>query len=277
VLIAGREIEGIGLGTAQFAFRDRTAEESVATVHAALDAGVTLIDTALAYTRPGIESYAEQVIARALRGLTTGRPLVATKGGHWRRGDSFPVDGRPGTLRAQCEISLRALEVDRIDLYQLHHVDPQVPLPDSVGALGQLRQEGKIAAIGLSNVTVTQLDEALAVAKIATVQNRLSCSDPGDLPVALACAERNIAYLAYSPFGGPAAPIPPAALAVARRRDVSPHRILLAWLREQSPNIVPLAGASRPASIRDSAAALDLKDQDLEDLCAPKERTPPLR
>jgi pyridoxine 4-dehydrogenase len=277
VLIAGREIEGIGLGTAQFAFRDRTAEESVATVHAALDAGVTLIDTALAYTRPGIESYAEQVIARALRGLTTGRPLVATKGGHWRRGDSFPVDGRPGTLRAQCEISLRALEVDRIDLYQLHHVDPQVPLPDSVGALGQLRQEGKIAAIGLSNVTVTQLDEALAVAKIATVQNRLSCSDPGDLPVALACAERNIAYLAYSPFGGPAAPIPPAALAVARRRDVSPHRILLAWLREQSPNIVPLAGASRPASIRDSAAGLDLKDQDLEDLCAPKERTPPLR
>jgi aryl-alcohol dehydrogenase-like predicted oxidoreductase len=277
VLIAGREIEGIGLGTAQFAFRDRTAEESVATVHAALDAGVTLIDTALAYTRPGIESYAEQVIARALRGLTTGRPLVATKGGHWRRGDSFPVDGRPGTLRAHCEISLRALEVDRIDLYQLHHVDPQVPLPDSVGALGQLRQEGKIAAIGLSNVTVTQLDEALAVAKIATVQNRLSCSDPGDLPVALACAERNIAYLAYSPFGGPAAPIPPAALAVARRRDVSPHRILLAWLREQSPNIVPLAGASRPASIRDSAAGLDLKDQDLEDLCAPKERTPPLR
>jgi pyridoxine 4-dehydrogenase len=277
VLIAGREIEGIGLGTAQFAFRDRTAEDSVATVHAALDAGVTLIDTALAYTRPGIESYAEQVIARALRGLTTGRPLVATKGGHWRRGDSFPVDGRPGTLRAHCEISLRALEVDRIDLYQLHHVDPQVPLPDSVGALGQLRQEGKIAAIGLSNVTVTQLDEALAVAKIATVQNRLSCSDPGDLPVALACAERNIAYLAYSPFGGPAAPIPPAALAVARRRDVSPHRILLAWLREQSPNIVPLAGASRPASIRDSAAGLDLKDQDLEDLCAPKERTPPLR
>jgi aryl-alcohol dehydrogenase-like predicted oxidoreductase len=97
MLIAGNETEGIGLGTAQFAFRDRTTEDSVATVHAALDAGVMLIDTALAYTRPGVESYAEQVVARALRGLTTGRPLVATKGGHWRRGDSFPVDGRPGT------------------------------------------------------------------------------------------------------------------------------------------------------------------------------------
>jgi hypothetical protein len=146
MLIAGNETEGIGLGTAQFAFRDRTAEDSVATVHAALDAGVMLIDTALAYTRPGVESYAEQVVAHALRGLTTGRPLVATKGGHWRRGDSFPVDERPDTLRVHCEISLRTLETDRIDLYQLHHVDSQVPLPDSVGALGQLRQEGKIAA-----------------------------------------------------------------------------------------------------------------------------------
>jgi aryl-alcohol dehydrogenase-like predicted oxidoreductase len=269
MLIAGRGIEGIGLGTAQFAFRDGTPEDSVATVHAALDAGVMLIDTALAYTRAGIESYAERTVARALRGLTTGRPLIATKGGHWRRGDSFPVDGRPETLGAHCEISLRTLETDRIDLYQLHHVDPQVPLPDSVGALGQLRQEGKIAAIGLSNVTVAQLDEALAVTVIAAVQNRLSYSDPGDLPMALACAERDIAYLAYSPFGGPAGPIPQAALAVARRRDVSPHRVLLAWLRQQSPNIVPLAGASRPASIRDSAAGLDLKDQDLEDLRAP--------
>ncbi len=238
----------------------------MATVRAALDAGVMLIDTALAYTRAGVESYAEQIVARSLRGLMTGRPLVATKGGHWRRGDSFPVDGRPDTLRAHCEFSLRTLETDRIDLYQLHHVDPRVPLPDSVGALGQLRQEGKIAAIGLSNVTVAQLDQALAVAPIAAVQNRLSYGDPGDLPMALACAERDVAYLAYSPFGGPAGPIPQAALAVARRRGVSPHRVLLAWLRQQSPNIVPLAGASRPASIRDSAARLDLTDQDLEDL-----------
>jgi pyridoxine 4-dehydrogenase len=266
MLIAGRGIEGIGLGTAQFAFRDGTAEDFVATVRAALDAGVMLIDTALAYTRAGVESYAEQIVARSLRGLMTGRPLVATKGGHWRRGDSFPVDGRPDTLRAHCEFSLRNLETDRIDLYQLHHVDPHVPLPDSVGALGQLRQEGKIAAIGLSNVTVAQLDQALAVAPIAAVQNRLSYGDPGDLPMALACAERDVAYLAYSPFGGPAGPIPQAALAVARRRGVSPHRVLLAWLRQQSPNIMPLAGASRPASIRDSAARLHLTDQDLEDL-----------
>ena len=164
MLIAGRSIEGIGLGTAQFAFRNGTPQDSEATVHAAVDAGVTLIDTALAYTRAGVESYAEQVVAQALRGITGEHPLVATKGGHWRDGDSLPIDGRPDTLRAHCEISLRTLGVDRIGLYQLHHVDPAVPLLDSVGALEQLRQDGKITALGLSNVTVAQPDEALAAA-----------------------------------------------------------------------------------------------------------------
>jgi len=266
MLIAGRRIEGIGLGTAQFAFRDRTAEDCLATLHAALDAGVRLIDTALAYTRAGVESYAEQVVARALRGVSGERPLIATKGGHWRDGDRFPVNGRPDTLRAHCEISLRTLETDRIDLYQLHHVDARVPLLDSVGALDQLRREGKIAAIGLSNVTIAQLDEALAVAPIATVQNQLSYGGPGDLPTALGCAERGVGYLAYTPLGGPAGTAPEAALTVARRRDVSVQRVLLAWLLAQSPNIVPLVGASRPASIRDSADLLHLTGQDLEEL-----------
>jgi aryl-alcohol dehydrogenase-like predicted oxidoreductase len=268
MLIDGRRVEGTGLGTAQFAFRDGTAAESVATVRAALDAGVTLIDTALAYTRRGIESYAEQVIASALRGVTRDRPLVATKGGHWRDGDHFPVDGRPEALRAHCEISLRTLGVDRIDLYQLHHVDPKVPLPDSVGALEELRQEGKIAAIGLSNVTAAQLDQALAITAVAAVQNQLSYGHPDDLPTAWACGERGIAYLAYKVFASATSTPPEAALAVARRHGVSVHRVLLAWLREQSPHIIPLAGASRPASIRDSASLLDLADRDLADLRA---------
>jgi aryl-alcohol dehydrogenase-like predicted oxidoreductase len=249
--IAGRDVEGIGLGTAQFAFKDGSPADSVATVHAALDAGVRLIDTALAYTRPGVESYAEQVVARALRGITGERPVVATKGGHWREGDGFPVDGRPAAIRAHCEISLRTLETDRIDLYQLHHVDPRVPLADSVGALEQLRGEGKIAAIGLSY------------------------ADPGDLPTALACARRGVAYLAYSPFGGPSGTPPEAALSVAIRRGVSVQRVLLAWLRRQSPNILPLAGASRPASIRDSATLLALDDRDLEELRAAQEPSAP--
>jgi aryl-alcohol dehydrogenase-like predicted oxidoreductase len=266
MLIAGHHVQGIGLGTAPFAFGGGSHEDCVATVRAALDAGVRLIDTALAYTRPGVESYAEQLIATALRGVRSDSPLVATKGGHWRDGDHFPVDGRPRALRAHCEISLRALRVDRLDLYQLHHADPGVPLADSVGALDELRREGKIAAIGLSNVSLPQLEEALGVAPIAAVQNRLSYGEPGDLPTATACAERGIAYLAYKAFGDPPGSPPAAALKVARRRGVSVNRVLIAWLREQAPNIVPLAGASRPASIRDSAALLRLTGQDLADL-----------
>jgi aryl-alcohol dehydrogenase-like predicted oxidoreductase len=268
MLIAGHRVEGIGLGTAQFAFGDRTAAESVATVRAALDAGVTLIDTALAYTRPGLESYAEQVVARALRGVSRDRPLVATKGGHWRDGDRFPVDARPAVLRAHCEVSLRMLGVDRIDLYQLHHVDAKVPFADSVGTLEELRQEGKIAAVGLSNVTAAQLDQALVTTPVATVQNQLSHGRPDDLPTALACGTRGITYLAYKAFAGtPGTPSKPA-LAISQRHGVSVQRVLLAWLRSQSPHIVPLVGASRPASISDSANLLELTDQDLADLGA---------
>jgi pyridoxine 4-dehydrogenase len=122
-----------------------------------------------------------------------------------------------------------------IDLYFLHHVDPAVPLADSVGALGQLRQEGKIAAVGLSNVTVAQLDEARAVTPVDAVQNRLSYADPADLPTALACAERGLAYLAYTPLAGPSGPSLQAALAVARRSRASVQRVMLAWLLAQAP------------------------------------------
>ena len=235
-------------------------------MHAALDAGVMLIDTALAYTCACIESYAEQVIACALRGLTTARPLIA------KRGPLAPGRQLPGRRAARHPPRpLRGqpaqLEADRIELYQLHHVDPQVPLPTAWRTV-QLRREGKIAAIGLSNVTVAQLDKAPAVAPIAAVQNRLSYGDPGDLPMVLACAERGVAYLAYSPFGGSASPTRRRRSLTASRRGVSAHRVLLAWLRRQSPNIVPLAGASRPASIRDSAARLDLTESDLGTLCA---------
>jgi aryl-alcohol dehydrogenase-like predicted oxidoreductase len=272
MMINGRRIEGIGLGTAPLAFRHGTAAEAVATVRAAVDAGVGLIDTALAYTQPGVESYAERIVACALRDTAGERPLIATKGGHWRDGDHFPVDGRPGALRAHCEISLRTLGADRIDLYFLHHVDPAVPLLDSVGALEQLRQEGKIAAIGLSNVTIAQLDEARAAAPIEAVQNRLSYADPGDLPAARACARRGISYLAYAPLAEPSGPLLAAALTVARRRRASVQRVMLAWLREQATSIVPLVGASRPASIIDSADLLDLTGHDLASLNAARLR-----
>jgi aryl-alcohol dehydrogenase-like predicted oxidoreductase len=276
-LIDGRRIAGIGLGTAPFAFRGGTDAEAVATVRAALDADVRLIDTALAYTRRGVESYAEHIVACALRGAAGERPLVATKGGHWRDGDRFPVDARPATLHAHCEISLRTLDTDRIDLYFLHHVDPAVPLADSVGALAELRQEGKIAAVGLSNVSLVQLDEASRVTRIEAVQNRLSYADPADLPTTFACAQRGIAYLAYAPLAAPSGPSLQAALTVAGRHGASIQRVMLAWLREQAPSIVPLVGASRPTSIRDSADPLSLTSRDLADLSAARSPGPLVR
>jgi pyridoxine 4-dehydrogenase len=259
----GRGAAGIGLGTAQFAFRERSRAESVATVLAALDAGVRLIDTALAYTRDGVESYAEEVVAQALRQRPGGRPVVATKGGHWRRGEGFPIDGSPAALRAHCEISLRTLGVERIDLYQLHHVDPAVPLDESVGALAELRAEGKVDAIGLSNVDAAQLDLALEIAPVASVQNRLSLGERADLPMVAACVERGVAYLAYMPFGGPGAAAPAVAEEVALARGVSSQRVQLAWLRAQSPAVLPLVGASRAASIADSALPLELDAAEL--------------
>jgi aryl-alcohol dehydrogenase-like predicted oxidoreductase len=267
--IDGMEIGRIGLGTAPLVFSGRPVEDGVDVTLTALESGVRLIDTALAYTRPGIESFAEAVVAGALRKWRGEQPIVATKGGHWRDGDGFPVDGRPSALRRHCEISLRTLGVERIDLYQLHHVDPDVPLTESVGALAGLRDEGKVAAIGLSNVTIPQLQEARTVASIASVQNRLSFAVRDDLPTVEYCTREGIGYLAYMPLGGPGA-IAGTAFAplrsLAARTATSPHRLAVAWVLARSDAVVALVGASRPASIRDSAAAAPLPPELLAEL-----------
>jgi aryl-alcohol dehydrogenase-like predicted oxidoreductase len=268
---AGEEEEfgRIGLGTAPLAFSGRSVDDGVQVTLAALESGVRLIDTALAYTRPGIESFAEGVVTSALRQWRGEQPIVATKGGHWRDGDAFPVDGRPSALRRHCEISLRTLGVQRIDLYQLHHVDPDVPLAESVGALAGLRDEGKVAAIGLSNVTIAQLEEARTVASITSVQNRLSFAVREDLPMVEYCTREGIRYLAYMPLGGPGA-IAGNAFAPLRslgaRTGRSAHRLAVGWVLAQSDAVVALVGATRPASIRDSAAAAPLAPELLADL-----------
>jgi pyridoxine 4-dehydrogenase len=267
--IQEKEIGRIGLGTAPLAFSDRPVDDGVDVTLTALECGVRLIDTALAYTRPGIESFAEAVVASALRQWRGEQPIVATKGGHWRDGDDFPVDGRPSALRRHCEISLRTLGVERIDLYQLHHVDPDVPLAESVAALADLRDEGKVAAIGLSNVTIAQLQEARTVAPIATVQNRLSFAVRDDLPMVEYCTREGIGYLAYMPLGGPGAiagPVFAPLRSLADRIGTSAHRLAVAWVLAQSDAVVALVGSTRPASIRDSGAAAPLLPELLAEL-----------
>ncbi|MEV8095884.1 aldo/keto reductase [Kitasatospora sp. NPDC085879] len=269
--IGGTAVSAIGLGAMPLSVEGRPDEEAaIATVHAALDAGVTLIDTADSYHwHAGERGHNELLIARALarRGDRSG-VLVATKGGRGRPGDgSWTVDGRPEHLRRACEESLRRLGTEAIGLYQLHKPDPRVPWADSVGALRDLLEAGKIRAAGISNADSAQIREARAIlgAGLVSVQNRYSPTDRTGEPELRLCEELGLAFLPWSPLGGisrssldgPSAlgPADTPFHRVAAARGVSPQRICLAWLLALSPVAVPIPGASRPATIRDSAAA----------------------
>jgi aryl-alcohol dehydrogenase-like predicted oxidoreductase len=263
----------IGLGAMPLSLSGRPDEaQAIRTVHAALDAGCSLIDTADAYAVDESEvGHNERLVAKALRGRRDS-VVVATKGGHVRRGRAWDVDGRPEHIVAACEASLRALEADRIDLYQYHRPDPAVPIAETLGAFRDLRDAGKIRWVGLSNVTVAQLEEALSIVDIAAVQNELSLAAPGSLAKGevRACTERGIAFLPWSPLGGIGRAGASAAVgpvrAAAERHGVSPQRVVLAWLLSLGPTVIPIPGASRPETITDSlrAAGLALDDAELE-------------
>lgn len=265
--VVGRSLWPIGLGAAYWSIGSTLDErQSIRTLHAALDAGVRLVDTSFAYTQVGSLCHNEYLIARALseRSLTPNGTLVVTKCGSTRIGDTkWKIDGRPERLREQCELSLKALGIDAIELYLLHWPDPQVPISDSIGAMLELQSAGKVRAIGVSNVSSDQLTDAQSVTTIAAVENNFSAFDQSDRLLVERCSREGISYLAYSPLGGAdksrsiADKLPVSAL-VAREAGVSPQQLLLAWLLRQSASIVPIAGATKPRSITDSAAAPDL-------------------
>jgi aryl-alcohol dehydrogenase-like predicted oxidoreductase len=254
----------VGLGCAGLSLDHADdPNRAVRTIDAAVRAGVTLLDTAYAYTPAGELSHNERLIRRV---LATIRPhpriVISTKGGHYRDGDTFGIDGRPATLRAHCEASLRSLGIERIDLYHLHWPDPSLAIEESVAGLVELQRAGKIDQIGLSNVDRTQLHRAQAVATIASVQNRLSVFDQRHRDLADYCRRNNIAFLAYAPLGGAGYltrhQLPPAVAGVARRHVASPDRVALAWLLARHPNVVPLVGATRPEHAVSAVAATDL-------------------
>jgi aryl-alcohol dehydrogenase-like predicted oxidoreductase len=240
---------------------------SVAVIHAALDAGVTLIDTADAYSLDEREvGHNERLIGKALASWR-GDPatvVVATKGGVVRTGGRWEQDGRPAHLRVAAERSLRALGVERLALYQLHAPDPAVPLADSVGELERLRSAGKIRWIGLSNVSVAQIREARRVAPITTVQNRLNPFFREALAegVVSYCAGQGIGFLAYSPTGGGrltrTLPSHPVLAAIAARLGVTAHAVVLAWALAQSPTVIVIPSARTAAHALDSVSAADL-------------------
>ena len=169
------EVFPIGLGEMPLSLKGRPDEDrAIRTIHAALDAGVNLIDTADAYAYDDTDiNHGERLVAKALKGRRDG-VIVATKGGHLRDGQAWPIDGRPQHIRAACEASLRALETDRIDLYQFHRPDPHVPYAESIGVFRELQDEGKVRWLGISNADTDQIEEALSIADIVSVQNQLS-------------------------------------------------------------------------------------------------------
>jgi aryl-alcohol dehydrogenase-like predicted oxidoreductase len=271
-MIGPVSVSAIGLGGMPMSIEGRPDEQrSLRTIHAALDAGVTLIDTADAYNlRAGETGHNERLIAKALAtysGGDTSGVLVATKGGHLRPGDgSWTVDGSPKHLREAAEASLKALGVEAIGLYQFHRPDPKVPYEESVGALKELLDAGKIRLAGISNATVEQIDIArrvLGEQHLASVQNQFSPafrSSEGELRRA---AELGVAFLPWSPLGGigragQLGSRHTAFAEIAAAHGVSPQQVTLAWMLAKAPVVIPIPGASRPESIIDSAQAAGL-------------------
>ena len=241
-------------------------DESVAVkaIHVALDEGIRTIDTARAYTRDGHPGHSEALIGRALASHPAGREvLVATKGGHYRDGDEFPIDASPGRVRRDCETSLQLLGVDQLDLFQLHWPDEKVPIGTTMETFAALKDEGLIRYVGLSNVSIAQLQEASIVVPIVSVQNNFSPTNQCDRAMLDHCTEQSVAYLSYSPLGGSSrvgslAGSFPGAARVAARLDISVQQLALAWLLELSPVMMPICGARRPETIRDSAKAMHI-------------------
>ncbi|WP_436497464.1 aldo/keto reductase [Actinokineospora sp. HUAS TT18] len=272
--IGSVDVSAIGLGGMPLSVDGRPdRERAIATVRAAVDAGVTFIDTADAYSLSVSDfGHNEELIAEALRGVDAD-VLVATKGGHTRGpGAAWGLDGRPEYLRAACDASLRRLGVEAIGLYQFHRPDPSVPVEDSVGALAELLDAGKIRMAGVSNFDPAQISKANDIlgGRLAAVQNQFSPVFRSSEPELRLCAELGIAFLPWSPFGGirDAAALGSrfAAFAeVGARLGVSPQRVCLAWMLAKDPVVIPIPGSSRPASIEDSAAAAEL-ELDAEDL-----------
>ena len=227
----------------------------------AVELGVNLIDTADSY---GPE-VSEKIIAEALHPYPAGL-VIATKGGLTRSGPGqWHRNGRPEHLRKACEGSLRRLRRDQIDIYQLHAVDPAVPMEDSLGELIKLRKEGKIRHIGLSNVSVDQLKRARALVEIVSVQNRYNLGDRASEDVLQACERDGLGFLPWYPVGAGDLARPGGALdRVAKAHACTPAQVALAWLLLHSPVLLPIPGTSSVAHLEENVAAAALTLDDTE-------------
>ncbi len=239
-------------------------DEALRVLRRALELGINFIDTADSYG----PTISEELIAEALHPYADDL-VIATKAGLTRQGpDRWTGLGQPAYLRQQCELSLRRLRVDRIDLFQLHRIDPDYALEDQVGELKALQDEGKIRHIGLSEVSVDELTAAQAVAPIVSVQNKFSLGDRASQALLDHCTSESIGFIPWRPV---ADHVDDTALQeVAATHDATPSQVALAWLLQLSPVMVPIPGTSTVAHLEENtaAAALELTDDELARLSA---------
>lgn len=275
-MLAGRQVSAIGLGAMPMSMNndDRLPprEDAIATVHAALDAGVTFIDTADCYAPAWNEvGHNERIVAEALATWDGDRSavLVATKGGITRsEGEVWGRDGSAAYLRTAVERSLDNLEVDVIDLYQYHRPDRWLVYGEIMATLATLQEEGLIRAVGISNASVEEIEIARLVlgdGNLASVQNEFSPKHPGSIDELRHCADHGIAFLPWSPLGGTGGGAREvgdrfgAFARVGQERGVSPQQVVLSWELALGSHVIPIPGARRAASITDSARAADLE------------------
>ena len=266
----------VGFGGMPLSIQGRPDEDTgVAVLHSVLDAGMTLIDTADVYCLDDNDiGHNERLIARALNSWPgqSDSLILATKGGLTRPGGRWERNAAPEHLKSACDRSLKALGVERIDLYQLHAPDPAVPFEDSVGAMADLQRAGKIRWVGLSNVSVGEIKKAQEITPVVTVQNRLSpfFREAIDTGVVDYCAEHGIGFLAYSPVGGgrlnKKLPENPEVGELARRYGASPHAVVLAWVLSRGESVIVIPGARSIKHATDSVTAdgLTLTAEDLQ-------------
>jgi pyridoxine 4-dehydrogenase len=250
--------------TGEPAFLDRSV--AVAIARRAVELGVMFIDTADSYDLGDNE----QLLAEALHPYPPG-VVIATKGGHINLGREWIPLGRPEYLRQQAELSLRRLRLDRIDLYQLHRVDPTVPFADQIGALRQLQDEGKVRHVGLSEVTIDQLTQAERITPIVSVQNRYNLTDRASEDVLQYCERRGIAFIPWLPVAPMTrAHVGDVITAIADRLGATRAQIALAWLLRRSSLMLPIPGTSSRAHLEENvaAASLSLSTDDLAQLAA---------
>lgn len=248
--------------------------KAVDVIAAAVEAGITLFDTADCYGPTGDMGVNERALIGALRNVvgSVDEVLIATKGGHTRGPNAtWWLDGRPEHIARAARDSLRRLGLETLPLYQHHRPDPKVPYAETMGAFRQLVDEGLVQRVGVSNVDVHQLDIAAQELgdALVSVQNEFSPAARSSENVLRECERRGLAFLAWGPLGGMRAAKSLAAgvgaiAAIAKARGVSPQRVTLAWLLSKSPQMIVIPGASRPASVQDSAQAADLRLSDEE-------------